>query len=266
MKFSIVINSFNQSNTIERTIISVLNQEVEKEVIVIDAGSTDGSVEIINKYANYLDVIIFNPGTDLGQSHAINQGFANSTGSILCWINSDDWFEKDGLSQIVSYFQDNKNPLTWVIASCNLWNETKKEVFSVRSVNHVDLGIILEYGSMFWIPQQSTFWRRELFELCGPLVVSDHVTMDVELFMRFSAISKPILSKEIVSSYSFHDQSKGSVFRKESFISQNKLRLKYARAFKPFFVAQKLNEKNIPVHFSRAVRSDLQRYVKHLRG
>ncbi|MBM3095515.1 glycosyltransferase [Ensifer sp. T173] len=266
MKFSIVLNSFNQVATIERTIVSCIKQAVDKEIILVDAGSTDGTLEIVERYRNQIDKIIVNTSVDLGQSHAINLGFANSTGDIQCWINSDDWFEDDGLERIEPIFRANSHPFTWVIACCNLYNEEQKEIFSVRRVNHLDMGVALEYGSRFWVPQQSTFWRREMFETVGPLVVHDHVTMDVEMFMRFTAMRKPYLSSEVVSNYAFHNASKGSVLRMESFVSQNKLRMHYAAMFQSYFATEGLDIGNTPVHFRRALQSDLQRFVSHVRS
>lgn len=266
MKISVVINSYNQVSTLERTILSVISQTAEKEVILVDAGSTDGSIDLINKYRSKLDKIIINHRVDLGQSHAINLGFTNSSGDVLCWINSDDWYEENAFEVVNSYFEKINDPFAWLIASCNLYNEDEGKVFSIKRVNGIDLGVVFEYGSLFWIPQQSSFWRRDLFFKAGPLTVSDHVTMDVELFLKFVAISKPIIASEVVANYSFHGKSKGSVYRKESFVSQNKLRIRYSELYKIYFQQLGFNVENIPIHFKRSLQSDLRRMVKHVRG
>ena len=88
-KFSIVIPSLNQAEYLERTLLSVLNQNYSNlELIVIDGGSTDGALEIIEKYRD--DITYFYSGPDNGQSDALNHGFSKATGDIFAWLNSDD--------------------------------------------------------------------------------------------------------------------------------------------------------------------------------
>jgi glycosyltransferase involved in cell wall biosynthesis len=91
-KISIIIPTFNQGNFIEETILSIIDQDFKNfEIIIIDGGSNDGTLDIVKKYESAISFWISEP--DTGQSNAINKGLKKVTGEIVTWLNSDDYYE-----------------------------------------------------------------------------------------------------------------------------------------------------------------------------
>ena len=107
MKISVITVCFNSEKTIARTIESVINQHYsDLEYIIIDGGSKDKTVEIINKYRNELSYFISEP--DQGISDAFNKGIRVASGDIIGIINSDDWYENGTFKLVNEMFLQNK--------------------------------------------------------------------------------------------------------------------------------------------------------------
>jgi glycosyltransferase involved in cell wall biosynthesis len=107
MKISVITPSLNQGEFIERTILSVLSQkgDFDLEYIIVDGGSRDDSLDIIERYEHSL---IWVSEKDRGQSDAINKGFNMASGDIFAWLNSDDTYEPGGLAEVVEQYDKNK--------------------------------------------------------------------------------------------------------------------------------------------------------------
>jgi len=126
MKLSVVTPSYNQCKYIEQTIQSVLNQEgdFELEYLIIDGGSTDGTLDILKKYNGQINWV---SERDRGQSHAINKGFNKAKGEIIGWLNSDDLYEEGAMQKIVSVFSENED-CQWIAGRCLIIDENGREI------------------------------------------------------------------------------------------------------------------------------------------
>jgi len=181
MLTSIVTPSYNQAPYIEETIRSVLAQDTPQiEYLIVDGGSTDGTVEIIKKYEDKLTW--WASETDRGQTDAINKGFARAKGEILAWINSDDTYEPGAVAAAVKYLQDHPN-VGMIYGDCNYINETGAVIgkFHSAQTNYR----LLRRGYTH-IPQQTMFFRAELWKQLGPLDPSFYFAMDYDLWTRIA--------------------------------------------------------------------------------
>lgn len=179
MKISIVTISFNQADFIERTIVSVLSQKktADVEYIVIDAGSTDGSREIIKKYAQEIDQIIFEP--DEGPSDGLNKGFSLTHGEILGFLNSDDILYPGSLKAVVDSFY--RHPEADVISGHSLIIDSNDAVLRKSYSQQMSL-LQYAYGACV-LNQPSTFFRKQAFEKSGGFNKSNRSNWDGELFV-----------------------------------------------------------------------------------
>jgi glycosyltransferase involved in cell wall biosynthesis len=181
-RISIITPSYNQGQYLEETIRSVLSQGYPNlEYLIIDGGSSDNSVSIIEKYHPFITYWISEP--DAGQSHAINKGLQRATGEIVAWINSDDQYCPGAFFTAAQYFM--AHPDTGMLyGDLEIINSEDRVLFrkKYRPVNVDDL------LSGYPIPQSSAFFRKGVIRHVGLLDETLHYAMDFDLWMRiFSA-------------------------------------------------------------------------------
>lgn len=207
-RISIVTPSYNQGRFVEETIRSVLLQNYPNlEYIIIDGGSTDGTLEIIRKYDRWLTY--WESERDRGQSHAINKGFARCTGDIYNWLCSDDILLDNALEK-VSRHMELSRPF-WLIGGSYRINE--KKLFSEKRPAPKSFGID---NFILWhlmpIAQPSVFWNKQMQNIANG--VNEHLNfcMDVDLWYKFNKIFAPLSVPEFFSRDRLHSQSKTTGF------------------------------------------------------
>jgi glycosyltransferase involved in cell wall biosynthesis len=178
---SIVTPSYNQARYLEETIRSVLGQDYPNlEYLIVDGGSTDGSREIIQRYADRLAWWVSE--RDQGQTDAINKGFARAKGEILAWLNSDDTYLPNAISEAVAFLQANPEA-GMVYGDTNLVDDRGSIIgrFPARQTDYRRL----RQGYVH-IPQQASFFRASLWRQVGPLDPSFYFAMDYDLWVRIA--------------------------------------------------------------------------------
>ncbi|MEA3349546.1 MAG: glycosyltransferase family 2 protein [Chloroflexota bacterium] len=201
---SIVTPSYNQAKYLETTLRSVLEQDYPRiEYVVIDGGSTDGSIEIIRKYADQLAYWVSEP--DLGQTDAINKGFAQASGAILAWLNSDDVYEPGVVAEAVQFLE--AHPEIGLVYGDANFIDAQGEVigkFDARQTSYRRL----RRGGVY-IPQQAAFWRANLWHQAGPLDPDYYFAMDYDLWLRLARVSElRYLPGHRWANFRLHDDAK----------------------------------------------------------
>lgn len=200
---SIVTPSFNQARYLEATIQSVLSQDYPRiQYIIVDGGSNDGTVDIIKKYESKLSWWVSEE--DQGQTDAINKGFAQARGEILAWINSDDTYEPGAVSAAVRYLREHPE-VGMVYGDCNFINEDGRVIGKFGSAQTSYRLLRRGYAH---IPQQTMFFRADLWRKVGPLDPTFYFAMDYDLWTRIAARSEIKYVPQIGANFRLHTSGK----------------------------------------------------------
>jgi len=221
MKISIVTISYNQSKYLELCLRSVIEQDqINKEYIVVDPGSTDGSREIIEKYKNYINKIIFE--TDKGPADGLNKGFSHATGDIYGFLNSDDLLLPGALKSVELAFSEMPR-IDVVSGHAFVIDQNGERISKLYSRKYSLFRYV--YGAAT-IAQQSTFFRSLAFKKTNGFNVQNRVYWDGELFfdLAMSGAQFAVLNK-LLACFRIYGNSITGSQRLRDAAYQNNLRL-----------------------------------------
>lgn len=204
---SIVTPSFDQAGFLRATIDSVLSQDYPRiEYIIVDGGSTDGSLEIIREVEDKLAWWASEP--DSGQTEAINKGFARAHGAVLAWLNSDDVYLPGAVGQAVSYLQAHPN-VGMVYGDADYIDKGGQSIgrFPAAPTDYRRLR-----RGFVHIPQQAAFFRARLWRMVGPLDATFYFAMDYDLWVRIASVTPIQYTPRTWAGFRLHGAAKTVAF------------------------------------------------------
>lgn len=202
--FSIVIVSYNYGRYIESTLLSILNQRFEDyELIIIDGGSKDNTVDVLRKYDEQIDFWISEK--DNGQSDAFNKGFAKAKGEYLFWVNADDILLRGALESLRQFIVKHRFP-DWIAGNTVYFNDDGK---IVKCVNGPRWHRCLLENAPIYVYGPTTVFKASVLAEVGPFDEKLSYMMDTDLWIRF--IRRGYKFKRIkryLWGFRFHGESK----------------------------------------------------------
>ena len=200
---SIVTPSYNQAKFLGKTIESVLTQSYPNiEYLLVDGGSQDNSVDIIQNYQDRITWWVSEP--DQGQTDAINKGFTRANGEIFAWINSDDTYALNAVSEAVDFLQS--HPDVGLVYGDANFIDSKGSVIGKFNAKQTSYKRLRRGG--VYIPQQAAFWKGKLWQQVGPLDPQIYFAMDYDLWIRLARITKIRYTSQLWANFRLHEGAK----------------------------------------------------------
>jgi glycosyltransferase involved in cell wall biosynthesis len=238
-KISIVIPSLNKVEYIEKTLKSVVSQDYSDfEVIIQDGGSTDGTLEIIEKYGRENPKLIsWVSKRDRGQAEAVNEGFKKANGEVYAYLNADDVFKKGALKKVAGAFKKNRDAL-WVAGKGRIINKRGIEITSwvtkyknlLLDRNKFRLLLTVNY-----LVQPSVFISKKAFEKYGPFVGWRKSIMEYDLWLKIGEKEMPVVIKDCLSGFRIAEGTASSTLYRQILAKDHQLAARYTK--NPFILS-----------------------------
>jgi glycosyltransferase involved in cell wall biosynthesis len=230
-KISIVVPSYNKAKFIELTLKSIFTQNYENlEVIIQDGGSTDGSVQIIKRFAKKYP-IIWESKKDKGQLDAVNKGMRKATGEILTFINADDCYKPGALSAVSKAFTSSPNSL-WFAGKGIVVNEKGKEI--AKAVTWYK-NLLLSLNSKFfllvtnYLIQPSIFFTKTAYKKYGPFTGTSDFITEYNFWLKLGHVSMPTVINKDISKFRIEPNTKTKRMFKGLLFEDMKIVKKYTK-------------------------------------
>ena len=199
---SVITPSYNQSAYVKQTMDSVLSQDIPGiEYVVIDGGSTDGSVDLIRSYENRLSGWISEK--DRGQADAVNKGVSRTTGDVIGWLNSDDLYLPGAVNKALAYLS--AHPEVDAVYGDVISIDGEGKMINVMRFDQYTLEDLMSFRV---ISQPGVFFRRSAWEKAGGLDLSYHFMLDHHLWLRMASRGKFTYLPEPLAAARFHAEAK----------------------------------------------------------
>jgi glycosyltransferase involved in cell wall biosynthesis len=184
-KLSVITPVFNGIRFIDFCIRNVIEQNCpDAEHIIMDGGSTDGTVEIIKRYAEEYPHIRWVSGKDKGQSDAMNKGIGMASGNILGFLNVDDYYEPGALCEALELFKNLPEPAL-LVGNCAIWDDDGN-LLDVSKPSAISFLSLLEekFHKAFPMNPSAYFYHKSLHDRIGMYDVAEHFGMDVHFIFK----------------------------------------------------------------------------------
>ncbi len=206
MKITIITVCYNSECTIEKTILSIINQNYrDLEYIIVDGGSTDGTIDIIRKYEDHIHKWVSEP--DQGIYHAMNKGINMSSGEVIAFLNSDDWYMEDTLEYVCHKFENKKVMI--LSGEGYLW---ENEICAGMSKDCENDESDIRFRMIYFHP--STFARRKVFEEIGGFDMKYLIAADYAWMLKaYDSGIIPVHTSKCLSNFKFGGASTVDAFK-----------------------------------------------------
>jgi len=201
VRFSIVTPSYNQADFLSQTIESVLAQDYPNfEYMVMDGGSTDGSLDILRRYDRRLKWV---SEPDQGQTDAINKGFRLASGDVFAWLNSDDTYLPGALTEVAAFFE--QNPTVGLAYGDIRTVDRAGRLIKSRAAPEFDADLLARTD---FIPQPATFFLASVWRTIGGLDATLNYMFDWDAWIRMASVCTVRKIPATLAEFRFHRQSK----------------------------------------------------------